>query len=89
MFYIWIFNYLRLFFLFLQELFPQTEVKPYPDWVFGIIILLCVVPVISIPLVAVYRLVCRGIKSPSHADLNPYYNDGFEVETKGESYRRT
>ncbi|XP_074469650.1 sodium-dependent neutral amino acid transporter B(0)AT3-like [Sebastes fasciatus] len=65
------------------ELFPKTEVKPYPDWVFGIIILLCVVPVISIPLVAFYQLICCGVKKSSRgADLNPYCNDGFEVETQ-------
>ncbi|XP_042361938.1 inactive sodium-dependent neutral amino acid transporter B(0)AT3 [Plectropomus leopardus] len=64
------------------EKFPETETKPYPDWVFAIIILLCVVPVISIPLVALYKLICRGIKkSSARADLNPYCNDGFEVET--------
>ncbi|XP_049457983.1 sodium-dependent neutral amino acid transporter B(0)AT3-like [Epinephelus fuscoguttatus] len=64
------------------ELFPKTETKPYPDWVFAIIILLSVVPVISIPLVALYRLICCGIKKSSvRADLTPYYNDSFEAET--------
>lgn len=64
------------------ELFPKTETKPYPDWVFAIIILLSVVPVISIPLVALYRLICCGIKKLSvRADLTPYYNDSFEAET--------
>ena len=51
----------------------------YPDWVFAIIILLCVVPVVSIPLVALYRLITK--KSNARADLNPYCNDAFEVET--------
>uniref|UniRef100_A0A8C6PJ25 Transporter n=1 Tax=Nothobranchius furzeri TaxID=105023 RepID=A0A8C6PJ25_NOTFU len=37
--------------------FPKTEVKSYPDWVFAIIVLLCVVPVVSIPLVALYKLI--------------------------------
>nr|XP_046274009.1 sodium-dependent neutral amino acid transporter B(0)AT3-like [Scatophagus argus] len=65
------------------EKFPQTEEKFYPNWVFAIIILLCVVPVISIPLVAVYRLICRKRRrSTPNADLNPYCNDGFEVETR-------
>ncbi|XP_049457984.1 sodium-dependent neutral amino acid transporter B(0)AT3-like [Epinephelus fuscoguttatus] len=64
------------------ELFPKTETKSHPDWVFAIIILLSVVPVISIPLVALYRLICCGIKkSSAHADLTPYYNDSFEAET--------
>ncbi|XP_070702048.1 sodium-dependent neutral amino acid transporter B(0)AT3-like [Pempheris klunzingeri] len=63
------------------EKFPESEMKPYPDWVFAIIILLSVLPVISIPLVALYRLICcRMKKSSDSADLNSYSNDGFEVE---------
>lgn len=58
--------------------FPEPEVKPYPDWVFAIIILLCVVPVVSIPLVALYKY----CKRPSRANLNPYDNGGFEIETQ-------
>uniref|UniRef100_A0AAZ3RJ40 Transporter n=1 Tax=Oncorhynchus tshawytscha TaxID=74940 RepID=A0AAZ3RJ40_ONCTS len=38
--------------------FPDTEVLPYPDWVFAICVLLSSVPVIFIPLVAIYRLIC-------------------------------
>ncbi|XP_053189912.1 sodium-dependent neutral amino acid transporter B(0)AT1-like [Scomber japonicus] len=64
------------------ESFPQTEMKPYPDWVFAIIILLSALPVVSIPLVAVYKLICCGIKkSSTSAALNPYHNDGYEIET--------
>lgn len=59
--------------------FPEPEMKDYPGWVFAIIILLCVVPVISIPLVALYRL-CR--RSSARTNLNPYDNGGFEIETK-------
>lgn len=59
--------------------FPEPDVKPYPGWVFAIIILLCVVPVVSIPLVALYRL-CK--RSSASANLNPYDNGGFEIETK-------
>ncbi|KAL6100051.1 slc6a18 [Pungitius sinensis] len=63
--------------------FPKGEEKQYPDWVFSIIILLSVLPVIPIPLVATYRLICGRIrKSSAPADLNPYCNDGFEVETQ-------
>ncbi|XP_045914536.1 sodium-dependent neutral amino acid transporter B(0)AT1-like isoform X2 [Micropterus dolomieu] len=63
------------------ELFPQTEVKPYPDWVFVIIVLLCVLPVISIPLVALYQLICCTIMRPSaRTDQNTYCNDAFEAE---------
>lgn len=61
------------------EKFPKTEPKPYPDWVFAIIVLLCAVPVIPIPLVAIYRLICRRMrKSSARADLNPYNNYAFE-----------
>ncbi|KAM8841257.1 sodium-dependent neutral amino acid transporter B(0)AT3-like isoform 2-T2 [Spinachia spinachia] len=47
------------------EQFPKTEVKPYPDWVFAIIILLSAVPVVPIPLVALYHLISRGSKRSS------------------------
>uniref|UniRef100_A0A8C8DVX3 Transporter n=1 Tax=Oryzias sinensis TaxID=183150 RepID=A0A8C8DVX3_9TELE len=47
------------------ELFPQTEVKDYPDWVFAIIVLLSSVPVLSIPLVALVRLICSRVKRSS------------------------
>lgn len=66
-------------------LFPELEVHPYPDWVFAIIILLCVLPVISIPLVAIYKLITnrknifRGRSEPS-----PYENGGFEAESEGQ-----
>ncbi|KAE8282200.1 Sodium-dependent neutral amino acid transporter B(0)AT3 [Larimichthys crocea] len=68
--------------------FPETKVIPYPDWVFGIIILLCVVPVTSIPLVALYRLI-RRVRSPDRGDLNNYCNEGFEIETQEQNNRRT
>uniref|UniRef100_A0A7N8WZT7 Transporter n=1 Tax=Mastacembelus armatus TaxID=205130 RepID=A0A7N8WZT7_9TELE len=64
------------------EQFPKTETKPYPDWVFAIIILLSAGPVISIPLVALYKLICCTMKkSSTYADPNPYSNDGFQCET--------
>ncbi|KAM6900053.1 inactive sodium-dependent neutral amino acid transporter B(0)AT3 [Xenentodon cancila] len=71
------------------ELFPQTEVESYPDWVFGIIILLCVLPVISIPVVALYKLICRVKAPPTQVELNPYWNDGFEAEAHGQSDQKT
>uniref|UniRef100_A0A3Q1GPX6 Transporter n=1 Tax=Acanthochromis polyacanthus TaxID=80966 RepID=A0A3Q1GPX6_9TELE len=46
--------------------FPKTEKKPYPDWVFAIIILLSSVPVIPIPLVAIYRLIRRKMRRSSY-----------------------
>uniref|UniRef100_A0AAQ5YFR9 Transporter n=1 Tax=Amphiprion ocellaris TaxID=80972 RepID=A0AAQ5YFR9_AMPOC len=59
--------------------FPKTETKSYPDWVFAIIVLLCSVPVIPIPLVAIYRLIRRIMRRSSHhADSNPYNNYAFE-----------
>ncbi|XP_059205535.1 inactive sodium-dependent neutral amino acid transporter B(0)AT3 [Centropristis striata] len=72
------------------EKFPDTETKLYPDWVFAIIVLLCVLPVISIPVVALYKLICCGVKrSSARADLNPYNNDGFEVEIKEQRDKRS
>lgn len=63
------------------ELFPQTKTVEYPDWVFAIIILLCVLPVISIPIVALYGLIRHRVKrSSTGAELNVYSNDGFEAE---------
>ncbi|KAK9529802.1 hypothetical protein VZT92_013872 [Zoarces viviparus] len=71
------------------ELFPKTELKPYPDWVFAIIILLSVIPVLPIPLVALYQLICcRMKKSSAHTDLSPSCNDGFEVETQQQTNQR-
>ncbi|KAJ3608833.1 hypothetical protein NHX12_023363 [Muraenolepis orangiensis] len=64
-------------------LFPETETKDYPDWVFGIIILLSVLPVISIPLVAIYRLICCGLhrRSSERSGVNPYINSAYEIDT--------
>ncbi|XP_029592082.1 sodium-dependent neutral amino acid transporter B(0)AT3-like [Salmo trutta] len=65
--------------------FPETEVLQYPDWVFAICVLLSSVPVISIPLVAIYRLICcmsgRHSNDSLHNDLNPYANAGYVVES--------
>nr|XP_046217314.1 inactive sodium-dependent neutral amino acid transporter B(0)AT3 [Oncorhynchus gorbuscha] len=65
--------------------FPDTEVLPYPDWVFAICVLLSSVPVISIPLVAIYRLICcmsgRHSEDRLHNDPNPYANEGYVVES--------
>ncbi|XP_071355541.1 inactive sodium-dependent neutral amino acid transporter B(0)AT3 [Trachinotus anak] len=72
----------------LYELFPETEVKPYPDWVFAIIILLSAVPVLSIPLVAVYKLIkYRLQRSSTGAERNPYWNNGFEAEAQEQRNR--
>ncbi|XP_076006114.1 inactive sodium-dependent neutral amino acid transporter B(0)AT3 [Genypterus blacodes] len=60
------------------ESFPQTEPRPYPGWVFAMIVLLCALPVISIPVVALYHLISSRVKSSVRVDLNPYCNDGFD-----------
>uniref|UniRef100_A0A3Q4HZ51 Transporter n=1 Tax=Neolamprologus brichardi TaxID=32507 RepID=A0A3Q4HZ51_NEOBR len=71
------------------EKFPETEEKLYPDWVFAIIILLCVVPVISIPLVALYQLLRgRFRKSSVGMELNPYDNDAFVTDTQEQKTQR-
>ncbi|XP_007559847.1 inactive sodium-dependent neutral amino acid transporter B(0)AT3 [Poecilia formosa] len=66
------------------EDFPQTETKEYPKWVFGIIVALVVVPILSIPVVAVYNLIRCGIKKSSAnvSGPNPYSNEAFEIETQ-------
>lgn len=72
-----------------QEKFPETEEKLYPDWVFAIIILLCVVPVISIPLVALYQLLRgRFRKSSVGMELNPYDNNAFVTDTQEQNTQR-
>uniref|UniRef100_A0A667XJA0 Transporter n=1 Tax=Myripristis murdjan TaxID=586833 RepID=A0A667XJA0_9TELE len=58
--------------------FPKMNVQPYPDWVYGIIILLSALPVAPIPLVALYRLIFRR---SSGVNRNPHVNDGYAVET--------
>ncbi|KAM9775946.1 sodium-dependent neutral amino acid transporter B(0)AT1-like [Syngnathus typhle] len=63
------------------ELFPKTETKPYPDFVFGIIVLLCTVPVVPIPLMALYKGIQKVRKrSSTPGGLNPYANEAFENE---------
>ncbi|TRZ04445.1 hypothetical protein DNTS_028823 [Danionella cerebrum] len=42
-----------------HELFPKPEEKPYSSWVYSICVLLSAVPVVSIPLVALYTLFQR------------------------------
>uniref|UniRef100_A0A8C1X2I5 Transporter n=1 Tax=Cyprinus carpio TaxID=7962 RepID=A0A8C1X2I5_CYPCA len=58
-----------------QEKFPESEVKPYSSWVFAICVLLSTVPVLSIPIVAVYRLIRRQTRQQTGSSLpNPYDN---------------
>ncbi|RXN17048.1 sodium-dependent neutral amino acid transporter B(0)AT3-like protein [Labeo rohita] len=68
------------------EKFPEAEVKSYSNWVFAICVLLSTVPVLSIPVVAVYRLIRRqtrpqmiGSKHP-----NPYDNEAFSADSSKE-----
>ncbi|XP_057684124.1 sodium-dependent neutral amino acid transporter B(0)AT3-like isoform X2 [Corythoichthys intestinalis] len=65
------------------EHFPKTEDKPYPDFAFAVIVLLCTVPVVSIPLVAIYKGIQKAKWTSSTKEgLNPYGNDGFEPEAQ-------
>ncbi|XP_058263587.1 inactive sodium-dependent neutral amino acid transporter B(0)AT3 isoform X2 [Hemibagrus wyckioides] len=64
--------------------FPEAEVKPYPDWVFAICVLLSALPVIPIPIVALYHLIRRLTHSHTHthslSDIqpeNPYTNGAY------------
>uniref|UniRef100_A0A8C4ZEP1 Transporter n=1 Tax=Gadus morhua TaxID=8049 RepID=A0A8C4ZEP1_GADMO len=63
--------------------FPKTEAKDYPGWVFAIIVILSVFPVISIPLVAIYRLIRCGLnrKSSKRYGISPYINNSYDIET--------
>ncbi|XP_075868226.1 inactive sodium-dependent neutral amino acid transporter B(0)AT3 [Nelusetta ayraudi] len=65
------------------EKFPETQDKPYPDWVFAIIVLLCVVPVLSIPLMALAALIRSRIRKSPTSDHKTYKNEAFEIETPG------
>jgi hypothetical protein len=70
--------------LFLSQVhFPETEAKDYPGWVFAIIVILSVFPVISIPLVAIYRLIRCGLnrKSSKRYGISPYINNSYDIET--------
>ncbi|XP_077086289.1 inactive sodium-dependent neutral amino acid transporter B(0)AT3 [Siphateles boraxobius] len=70
------------------EKFPETEVKPYSDWVFAICVLLSSVPVVSIPVVAVYRLIRRQTTSQiGHSYPNPYSNPAFTPEERIQSFK--
>ncbi|XP_049606304.1 sodium-dependent neutral amino acid transporter B(0)AT1 [Syngnathus scovelli] len=65
------------------ELFPKTQTKPYPDFVFAVIVLLCTVPVVPIPLMALYKGIQKVRKrSSTRGGLNPYANAAFENETE-------
>ncbi|KAJ8288113.1 hypothetical protein COCON_G00007720 [Conger conger] len=63
------------------EHFPKYEVLPYPDWVFGICVLLSSIACIFIPIVAIYRfggfLWKRARKS---RDAVAYDNNGYVTD---------
>lgn len=61
----------RLFFPPSQAKFPEPTVTPYPDWVFAVIVLLSAIPVAPIPLVALYRLICCGLKGRRRRPSEP------------------
>ncbi|XP_032373842.1 sodium-dependent neutral amino acid transporter B(0)AT3-like [Etheostoma spectabile] len=56
--------------------FPLADVQPYPKWVFVICVLLSVIPVVSIPLVALYKLMGFLKKYiMNRHNQNPYANE--------------
>ncbi|XP_073677811.1 inactive sodium-dependent neutral amino acid transporter B(0)AT3 [Garra rufa] len=64
------------------ENFPDAEVKPYSNWVFAICVLLSTAPVLSIPVVAVYRLIRRQTRSQiANKHPNPYDNQAFSEDS--------
>ncbi|XP_061738628.1 sodium-dependent neutral amino acid transporter B(0)AT3-like [Nerophis ophidion] len=62
------------------ELFPQPEVKSYPDAVFVFIVFLCVLPVIAIPVMAVYNWFKQRASRP---DVTLYRFEMFETPVFG------
>ncbi|KAM6967496.1 LOW QUALITY PROTEIN: sodium-dependent neutral amino acid transporter B(0)AT3-like [Aplochiton taeniatus] len=59
--------------------FPLADVQPYPGWVFAICVLLSVIPIASIPLVALYTFIGFLKKSiidrkNPNPDENKYYS---------------
>ncbi|NP_001108369.1 inactive sodium-dependent neutral amino acid transporter B(0)AT3 [Danio rerio] len=69
------------------ENFPETEEKPYSTWVFSICVLLSSVPVISIPIVALYRLIRRHTH-PHSGYPNPYTNQSYTDDTHTQSFKQ-
>ncbi|XP_055076169.1 inactive sodium-dependent neutral amino acid transporter B(0)AT3 isoform X1 [Misgurnus anguillicaudatus] len=64
------------------ENFPTLEEKPYSDWVFAICVLLSSVPVLSVPIVAIYRLFKGQTRSQSKPNSpNPYNNQAFTPDS--------
>ncbi|XP_041932360.1 sodium-dependent neutral amino acid transporter B(0)AT3-like isoform X2 [Alosa sapidissima] len=64
--------------------FPRTDVQPYPTWVFAICVVLVAIPVVPIPIVALYRLINRKLCRTGRIDpnkSNPYANEGFNMDT--------
>ncbi|GAA6111303.1 inactive sodium-dependent neutral amino acid transporter B(0)AT3, partial [Tachysurus ichikawai] len=65
--------------------FPEAEMKPYPDWVFAICVLLSALPVLPIPIVALYHLIRRlththnQTHSLSHTQPENPYNNGAYI----------
>ncbi|KAL0167186.1 hypothetical protein M9458_039030, partial [Cirrhinus mrigala] len=58
---------------------------PYSSWVFAICVLLSTVPVLSIPVVAVYRLIRRQTRSQIGSKYpNPYDNQAFSADSSKE-----
>ncbi|XP_063041161.1 sodium-dependent neutral amino acid transporter B(0)AT3-like [Engraulis encrasicolus] len=60
--------------------FPHTEVQPYPDWVFAICVLLATVPILPIPLIALYRAWqhITGKRRGEATAAKPCVNEGFD-----------
>ncbi|XP_031442371.1 sodium-dependent neutral amino acid transporter B(0)AT3-like isoform X3 [Clupea harengus] len=65
--------------------FPQTEVQPYPTWVFVICVLLVAIPVAPIPIVALYKCISNLFRTTEtdvqNRPSNPYCNEGFDKDT--------
>lgn len=53
-----------------QVEFPKSVKVPYPDWVYGVVVVVAGVPCLSIPCFAIYKLIQnRYQKQESHQGL--------------------
>ncbi|KAJ8354409.1 hypothetical protein SKAU_G00219760 [Synaphobranchus kaupii] len=63
------------------EKFPEFDVRPYPEWVYGICILLSTISCVFIPIVALYRFICFLWRRVTEwRDTGSYDNHGYVTD---------
>lgn len=48
----------------LQEEFPKSQKVPYPDWVYGVVVIVAGVPCLTIPGFIIYKLIRNRCQRP-------------------------